>query len=177
MIETERLVLRGWEPLDLEGFAAMNADSEVMAFIGPLASRDDAETVLLRQQRLQAELGYCFWAIERRDDGVFLGFCGLKPGAEGTPIAGELEAGWRLRRDAWGRGYAREAATASLAWGWANTGVNQIVAITVHGNTRSWGLMERLGMARVAGGEFDHPNVPDGSPLKRHVTYAIARPA
>jgi RimJ/RimL family protein N-acetyltransferase len=177
MIETARLILRGWEPRDLEAFAAMNADTQVMAYIGPVASRVDSETMMLRQQRFAADRGYCFWVVERREDGAFLGFCGLKPGPDGTPIADEVEAGWRLRRDAWGQSYAREAAAASLAWGWANTAVNQIVAITVHDNARSWGLMERLGMTRVAGGEFDHPNVPDGSPLKRHITYAIARPA
>ena len=91
------------------------------------------------------------------------------------PITDEIEIGWRLAHDAWGQGYAREAAEASLAWGWANLPVPTIAAITVPANTRSRGLMERLGMVRVADGDFDHPDVPDGSPLQRHILYRIAR--
>jgi RimJ/RimL family protein N-acetyltransferase len=77
----------------------------------------------------------------------------------------------------WGKGYAREAAEASLAWGWEHLDVPTIAAITTTNNVRSSGLMERLGMVRAAADDFDHPNVPLGSGLRRHITYRIARPA
>lgn len=91
-------------------------------------------------------------------------------------IEGKVEIGWRLSHDAWGQGYAREAAAASLDWGFANLDTDRIWAITTPGNIRSWGLMERLGLKRHPQLDFEHPNVADDSPLKQHITYSIARP-
>lgn len=176
MIETERLILRGWRQADVDPFHAMGNDPEVMRYLGPPMIHAEAESAVQRQNDLMAHHGYCFWALERKADGAFLGFCGIKPGPEGTPVADELEIGWRLRRDVWGQGYAREAAEAAIAWAWANTDDPAIAAMTVVANTNSWGLMERLGMRRDHGDDFDHPAVPDGSPLKHHIVYRIARP-
>lgn len=130
---------------------------------------------MLRMQAAQAAHGHCFWALERRADGAFIGFCGLLPGK--PPLTGEIEIGWRLARDVWGQGLALEAARASLDWAWRHLDVTSVVAITVPANRRSWGLMERLGMMRVADGDFDHPDLPLGSPLSRHILYRIARPS
>lgn len=177
MIETERLILRGWRDEDVTPFHAMCNDAEVMRFLGPLLSRADAQAAADRQNGFLASLGYCFWAVERKADGAFLGFCGIKPGPEGTPIAGEFEIGWRLRRDAWGQGYAREAAAATLDWAWTNTDAPEVSAMTVLDNRNSWGLMIRLGMQRDHDADFDHPAVPDDSPLRRHILYRIARPS
>lgn len=172
MIETERLILRPWREEDRAACHAMCSDPEVMAFIGAPQSRAESDAAIDRMIVCQAEHGHCFWAIERREDGALLGLCGLLPP---RPPLEHVEIGWRLGRTFWGKGYAREAAAASLAWGWRNLATDTIDAITVPANTRSWGLMERLGMHRVAGGDFDHPAVPDGSPLKRHILYRIAR--
>ncbi|PTS86242.1 GNAT family N-acetyltransferase [Sphingomonas sp. HMWF008] len=173
MIETERLILRGWREADIAPFHAMGQDAEVMRYIGPPMSLEDARAGYDRIVARQAEHGHCFWAIERKSDGAFLDFCGLQRGYDF--LDGEIEIGWRLRRDAWGQGYAREAAEASLAWGWGNLDTPRITAITVPANRASWGLMERLGMTRDPDADFDHPAVPDGSPLKRHILYRIAR--
>lgn len=174
MIETERLVLRGWRDADVAPFHAMGNDAEVMRYLGPPLTLADAQAARERMGAVLGKSGYCFWAVERQADGAFIGFCGLQPGY--GFLDGATEIGWRLRRDAWGQGYAGEAAQASLTWGWANLDVPTITAITVPANTRSWGLMERLGMTRDHDADFDHPAVPDGSPLKRHLTYRIARP-
>ncbi|MFC3713160.1 GNAT family N-acetyltransferase [Sphingoaurantiacus capsulatus] len=176
MIETERLLVRPWQDSDRAPFAEMGQDPEVMATLGPLMSRAEVDAAVDRLMAHQAKHGFCFWALERKADGMFLGFCGLKAEAAAPHLAGELETGWRLRRDAWGGGYAREAAEASLGWALANTSYKRVIAITTPGNVRSWGLMERLGMHRLADGDFDHPSVPDGDPLKPHITYAIDRP-
>ncbi|WP_294264628.1 GNAT family N-acetyltransferase [uncultured Sphingomonas sp.] len=175
MIETERLVLREWREADVAPFAAMGRDPEVMAFIGPPLDEAGVRAAIERQRGFQAANGHCFWAIERRDDGTFLGFCGLKPGATGTPIEGEVEIGWRLARHAWGQGYAREAAAACLAWGWAQ-GMPRIAAITVPANVRSWGLMERLGMRRLIDRDFAHPSLTADDPLSLHIVYVIDKP-
>ena len=107
----------------------------------------------------------------------FLGFCGLKMMPEGIPgLEDTIEIGWRLRRDAWGKGYAREAAEASLHWGWDNLPADRICAITTPGNVRSWGLMERLGMTRRHDLDFMHPNLQPDDPLAPHITYEMLRP-
>lgn len=176
MIETERLILRPWRDGDRAPYHAICRDPEVMRFLGPPQSRAESDAAVDRMIASQAQHGFCLWVVQRRDDEALLGFCGLKLGPPGTPIAGDVEIGWRLGRQHWGSGYAREAATASLDWAWAHLAVPSVAAITVAANARSWGLMERLGMKRKADGDFDHPGVPDGSPLKRHILYRIARP-
>ena len=120
----------------------------------------------------QREQGFSFWIVQRRGDGALLGFCGFKRGTV-DPILGEMEIGWRFREDAWGQGYAREAASACLDWAWANVDCERIFAITVMGNAPSWGLMQRLGMRRREDLDFDHPNFPPDHPLAPHITYEI----
>ena len=175
MIETERLILRPWRDDDRAPFAAMGQDPQVMATLGPLMSREESDESVDRMIAHQAAQGHCFWPVERKADGAFLGFCGLKQGPDGTPIAGETEIGWRLRSDEWGNGYAREAAEATLAWGLANFVRDSIYAITTPDNSRSWGLMERLNMMRRHDMDFDHPGVTEDSPLKAHLTYEAKR--
>jgi RimJ/RimL family protein N-acetyltransferase len=178
MIETERLTLREWRDADRDAFLAMGNSAAVMAHLGGAPTPEQVDAGIARIRACQATKGFCFWAVERRADGAFLGFCGLKiAGDPGLPIEGEVEIGWRLREDAWGQGYAREAAQASLAWAWANLDVPRVISITVPANTRSWGLMERLGMTRRPDLDFGHPGFESGHPLHAHITYAIERPA
>src|SRR6478736_4858207 len=126
MIETDRLILRGWSEGDKPPFLAMCNDLQVMEFLGPALTAADVDAAVERQNGFLARLGYCFWAVERRSDGAFLGFCGLKPGPANTPIAQDIEIGWRFARTYWGLGYAREAAEASLEWAWANLDAGEI---------------------------------------------------
>ena len=122
---------------------------------------------------MQAGHGFCFWVIERKADGAFLGQCGLGPPRLGFS---EVEIGWRLSRHAWGQGYALEAASGVLGWAWRELDVPSIIAITVRANEPSWRLMDKLGMRYFPDEDFDHPAVPDDSPLKRHIVYRIHRP-
>jgi RimJ/RimL family protein N-acetyltransferase len=174
MIQTERLILREWRDEDHAPFAAMGRSQAVMKHLGDLMGDEQVAAAIARQRGFQVTYGHCFWAIERVQDGAFLGFCGLKPGTVG-PIEGEIEIGWRLREDAWGQGYAREAAQASLAWGWGNLDTPKIMAITTPANVASWGLMIRLGMVRRSDLDFGHPQFVSGHPLFEHVTYEIER--
>jgi len=176
-IPTERLILRPWREADHAALFGLCSDPRVMEFLGPVQTEAEVYAGIARLRACQADNGYSFWAVERREDGVVLGFCGLKPGQPGTPIEGCIEIGWRLAADAWGKGYAREAAQASLDWGWANLDAPAIWAITAPGNVRSWGLMERLGMTRHADLDFVFPDLPPDSPLSQCITYSIARPA
>lgn len=174
-LETERLILREWRNGDRTAFHAINTDPRVMKFLGPAMTLADIDALITRLRGLQETLGHCFWAVERKDDGRLIGWCGLIRGAAGTPIEGRVEVGWRLAFDTWGQGFAREAATAAIDWAFAHLPDDDVWAITVNDNANSWGLMERLGMQRHEDMGFDHPNVPEGSPLKPHVTYSIDR--
>lgn len=176
MIETARLVLRHWQAADLPALRVQSFDQHGMEYLIPVPDEAAFQALLARLDEWRDTLGHSFWVIERCEDGAVLGLCGLKHGTEGTPIAGMTEIGWRLGTAYWHQGYAREAAQAVLTWAWAQLPVERIYAITVPANRPSWGLMERLGMMRDHGADFDHPNVPDDSPLKRHVTYWIDRP-
>ena len=172
MIETARLILRPWRDADREPFWAMACDPRVMEHL-PKLTRADSDAAVDRMMALQDAHGHVFWALERKAERDFVGFCGILPPR--FPIF-EHEIGWRLAHHAWGQGYAREAAEASLAWAWANLSVPAIMAITNLANTRSWGLMERLGMIRCPNEDFDHPEVPEGDPLRPHILYRIQRP-
>jgi RimJ/RimL family protein N-acetyltransferase len=174
-IETKRLILREWRDEDREPFHAMSIDARVMATLGPLMQRAESDALIDRVQARQMEHGHTFWALERKDDGVFLGWCGIVRALDGLPIAGLPEIGWRLAHHVWGQGYAWEAAFASLDWGFGTKKMERVWAITSVGNDASWGLMERLGMVRHRDMDFDHPFVADGSPLKQHITYSIGR--
>lgn len=176
MIETERLVLRRWQPRDRDALRAQVSDPDVMRFLLAIPDEPAFEAHLARLDQWQDDYGFTFWVIERRSDGAVLGICGLKRGAAGTPIADGLEIGWRLAKDHWGSGYAREAAQAVIDWAWTHVGDSRIWAITVEQNPASWGLMERLGMSRRHDLDFDHPQVSEDSPYRRHITYAIDRP-
>ena len=177
MIQTERLILRGWRDDDAALHHAMCADPAVMAYLGPAPTPAESAAVVARQKAMFADYGACFWALERRDTGAFIGWCGIKPGPVGTPIEEKPEIGWSLIQSEWGRGYAREVAEASLVWGWHELNVPTVWAITVPANTASRGLMERLGMTRVVDGDFDHPKLAENDRLRRHILYRIDRPA
>ncbi len=175
-VATARLVLREWDEADAAPFHAMCSDPQVMEYLGPLMSRTEIDEAIARMQGIQRVHGHCFWAVERLADGAFLGFCGLKPGVAETPLENQIEIGWRLARQAWGHGYAREAAEASLGWGWRELAAEAIMAMTVIGNVRSWGLMERLGMARLPKLDFDYPGLAADDPLRPTIVYAKTRP-
>lgn len=178
MIQTERLLLRSWRAADRIPFFNLCQSPVVMACLGGPASLEQVDASIARVRACEKKNGFCFWAIERRADGTFLGFCGFKIAEiADAPIDGEIEISWRLRQEDWGQGYAREAALASLRWAWANLPIPRVIAMTVPANRRSWGLMERINMRRRAELDFDHPLFPDNHPLRHHIVYAADRPA
>ncbi len=175
-LETERLILRRWRPNDVAPFAAINADPEVMRHF--VSTRTQAETeasIALYERHFDAD-GYGFAAVERKADGQFIGVIGIQRIDGGAlPCAPAVEVGWRLGRDFWRQGYATEGARAAMTAGYETFGLGEIVAVTAVGNLASRGVMEKLGMHRAASDDFDHPAVPVGHPLRRHVLYRLRR--
>ena len=174
-LETKRLILRDWRDADVDPFHAICSDPIVMATLGPLMSRDEVAALIERMQRLQSELGHCFWAMERKADRQLIGWCGIIRGSIATPIAAMPEAGWRMTPPAWGKGYVTEAAIASVQWAFDTLPDDAVWAITTVENLASRAVMERVGMVHLPELDFDHPNVDADSPLLRHVTYRIER--
>ena len=180
-IATPRLRLRNWRDGDFAPFAALNADPEVMRHFPALLERAESDELATEIRRRIARQGWGFWAVEvaAPDEPVagFIGFVGLnRPGFEAhfTPC---VEIGWRLARASWGRGYASEAARAALDFAFHDLREPEVVAFTAAGNDRSRAVMERLGMRHDPAEDFDHPAVPEGSPLRRHVLYRLQAPA
>lgn len=179
-LATARLLLRPWTEADFAPFAAMSADPAVMEYlIGPL-DRAASDAVATRIRAHIETHGFGFWALELPGIAPFIGFAGLLHvsfDAHFVPAPPEktIEIGWRLARAHWGKGYATEAASAALAHGFGPLALDEIVALTVPANTRSQAVMRRLGMTRNEADDFDHPNVPDGDPLKRHVLYRVKK--
>ena len=174
-LETKRLILRDWRKTDIEPFHAICSDPIVMATLGPLMTREQVTTLVERMLRVQHKLGHCFWAMERKEDQQLIGWCGLIRGDAGTPVADKIEAGWRMRPSAWGKGYATEAAIASVHWAFNTLPDDAVWAITSTENWASRAVMRRLGMVHMPELDFDHPKVAKDSTLLKHVTYRINR--
>ena len=172
VIETPRLFLREWTDDDLPPFAALNADPEVMEHL-PTTSPADSDAMAMRIRTLMAERGYGLWAVEVRSGAPFIGFVGLAMQTFEAHFTPAVEIGWRLSRAHWGKGYAIEAARAAMRFGFETLRLEQIVSMTVPANVRSRRVMERLGMKRNERDDFDHPKMPEGHRLRRHVLYRI----
>jgi len=170
---TERLVLRGWRDDDRAPWASMNADPEVMRYFHDTMTRDQADAMLDRMDAALTAQGWGLWALERQDTGELIGFTGLAVPTYDLPFTPCVEVGWRLARSAWGRGYATEAAREALRVGFDEIGLPEVVSMTSVPNTPSRAVMERIGMTRDPGGDFEHPAVPPGHPLRPHVLYRI----
>jgi len=176
-LRTERLLLRGWQEPDLDPFAAMNADSRVSEFLPNPLTREESDALVARIVSGWKDQGFGLWAIERLKDGAFLGFTGLSRPRFEAGFTPAVEIGWRLTVDAWGRGYATEAAEIALTYGFEELGLDEIVSFTVPDNARSRAVMERIGMSRDPADDFEHPGLPDGHPLRRHVLYRLSADA
>ena len=170
-LTTERLVLRTWTDDDIGPMLAMSTDPEVMRFFpAPMTARQVDDFVALQGARLEAGDPGIF-VVER--DGAFLGFTGLSVPRHPLPCQPCVEVGWRLVREAWGHGYATEAATASLDHAFDTLGLDEVVSFTAVVNLPSRRVMERLGMRRDPAEDFDHPAVPAGHEVERHVLHRI----
>ena len=170
-----RVLLRAWRAEDLDPFAVLNADPRVMEHYPASLTRAESDDLVRRVIPQFATRGYGWWAVEVPGVAPFIGYVGLlEPTFEArfTPC---VEIGWRLAFPYWGHGYATEGARAVLRFGFADAGLDEIVSFTVPANRRSIAVMERLNMTQD--GEFDHPRLPQGHRLQRHVLYRLSKRA
>jgi len=177
-LTTARLVLRPWRDSDLAPFAALNADPAVMEHFPATLTAAQATALAEGIQEDLAERGFGWWAAEVPGLAPFIGFIGLSVPDFGAPFLPPgktvVEVGWRLARDFWGHGYATEGARACLRFGFDDLRLPEIVSFTAAQNARSRAVMERLGMTRDPADDFDHPKLPPGHRLSRHVLYRLS---
>lgn len=177
-METERLVLRDWTPEDREPFLRHTNTPAVMRWLGGVLDDEKAGAMLDRLEAYRRDHGFTFWIVERKADngplaGEILGFCGLKRANLVPGPIGDIEIGWRLREDAWGHGFAREAAVAAMGTAFERFAEPHVIALTVLENTASWGLMLRLGMERRE--DLDFKAEGDAAWAKDIAAWSITR--
>lgn len=179
-LHTARLLLRRWRAADRAPFAALNADPVVMEHLPAALSRDESDAFAERIERHFAERGFGLWAVEPVGEAPFAGYVGLSVPRFQPPFAHRaeplVEIAWRLDARHWHRGFATEAARACVAFAFEHLGLDELVSFTVPRNLRSRRVMERLGMRADPADDFEHPLLPEGHPLRRHVLYRLARP-
>jgi ribosomal-protein-alanine N-acetyltransferase len=177
MITTERLILRSWRDDDLAPFAAINADPAAMRFMPGVMTAEETRALIGRFEEHHRVHGFGAWAVEAPGVAPFVGFTGLARVTFEAHFTPAVEIGWRLAPAFWGRGYATEAARAALRFGFEDLTLDQIVSFTAAANKASWAVMERLGMSREPAEDFDHPRLPAGHALRRHILYRLTRSA
>jgi RimJ/RimL family protein N-acetyltransferase len=174
-LRSERLLLRQWRDSDRLPFRQLNADPRVMEFMPELLTAEASDALLDRAQKHFSRHGFGPFAVEVLDTGSFIGFVGLSVPAFDAHFMPAVEIGWRLAFEYWGKGLATEGARTALGFGFHDLGLEDVVSFTVPANQRSRRVMDKLGMTHDPRDDFDHPNLPEGHSLRRHVLYRIKR--
>jgi RimJ/RimL family protein N-acetyltransferase len=177
-LRTARLLLRQWRDDDIAAFAELSADPAIMRYLVPFADRAAMDAWVTAARMHWQDHGFGPWVVELPGEAPFIGVVGLSNLRFALPFAPAIEAAWRLATHYWGQGYAYEAARAAIDDGFGRLGLEEIVAFTVSANLASRRVMEKLGMTRDPAEDFDfeHPRLPPGHPLRRHVLYRLRRP-
>jgi len=174
-LETERLILREWRQSDLQPFSQINADPRVMEFLPAPLSSQQSDRFVDQIERHIRDHGFGLSAVELRRDHSFIGYIGLAVPSFQASFTPCVEVGWRLSADQWGCGLATEGAREVIRYAFEDLKLDALVSFTMPANLRSRRVMEKLGMTRDPAEDFDHPNLPPGHPLRRHVLYRLCR--
>ena len=175
-LRTERLLLRPIRASDVDAFAVMHADPRVVAHLHAPLTRTESEMLFERIRANTLRDGIGLFAVELPEREAFIGLVGLARPRFDIPLVPCVEIAWRIASAHWGQGYATEAARASLDFGFEHHQLSEILAWTSRDNLASQRVMEKLGMRRDPDGDFDHPKIPLGDRLRRHLVWRLTRP-
>jgi RimJ/RimL family protein N-acetyltransferase len=170
---TERLILRRWREADREAFQAINADPRVMEFFPAVLSPRETDEAIVRIEQHFERHGFGLYAAELIEAKTFIGFVGLSVPAFEAPFMPAVEIGWRLAYAHWGRGFATEGAHAVVRHAVETLRLPGLVSFTSTANLRSRRVIENIGMVHDTAADFDHPRLPEGHTLRRHVLYRL----
>lgn len=164
ILETERLVIRDWELSDWEALRPLARDERVLTYIPVDETWTDERIRGFVEQAmdLRESRGWILWPVIHRADGLLIGTCGFW-----HTFLPDIEIGWRLHPDYWGRGLMTEAASVVLQYGWETFGFKRIIAVAQSANKQSIRIMQKLGMV------FEREFVHNGAEVVR---YAIDNP-
>jgi RimJ/RimL family protein N-acetyltransferase len=172
IISTGRLGLRRWIETDTQPFIEMNSDPHVMKYFPKLLTEEETLLMIQRIHNGFEKNGFGLFVVENKQTQEFLGFTGFSVPVFESFFTPCIEIGWRYKKQAWGQGFATEAANACLQYGFSQLGFDKIVSFTAAINIKSEKLMQRIGMNKI--NEFEHPNIEKTHPVCRHVLYEIA---
>ena len=173
IVQTERLILRNWCAADRQAFAQMNADPKVMEFMPATLSKSESDSLAEKIERHIQTHGFGLFAAELRSSQGFVGYIGLAIPTFQAAFGPCVEVGWRLSAIHWGKGLATEGAREVVRYAFNVLGLRELVSFTAPANIRSRRVMEKLGMTHDPVDDFDHPKLPKGHPLRRHVLYRL----
>ena len=176
ILKTERLILRNWRAADRATFAQMNADPHVMEFLPATLSRSESDALADRIERHFQAHGFGLFAADLRVSESFIGYVGLAIPSFQAAFTPCVEVGWRLAAEHWGQGLATEGAREVVRYAFEVLGLSEVVSFTVPINVRSRRVMEKLGMTHDPADNFEHPKLPEGHALRRHVLYRLRTP-
>jgi ribosomal-protein-alanine N-acetyltransferase len=176
MLETERLRLRRWKESDREPFAQMNADPRVMEFFLGCLSRQESDEFIERIESHFENHGFGLFAAELKADSKFIGFIGLHVATFQAHFTPCVEIGWRIGTEYWNQGLATEGSQEVIRFAFDRLRLDGLVSFTAPANVASRRVMEKLGMTHNPADDFDHPRLPEGHPLRRHVLYRLRNP-
>lgn len=174
ILETERLILRKWKPGDLGPFSRINADERIMEYMLNPLTEEETKAYMDRISKHIDDNGYGQFACEVKNNGEFIGYVGLSIPRFEMDFTPCVEIGWRLASEEWGKGYATEAASAVIKFGFEQISLREILSFIVPGNMRSRRVAEKIGMKFDEKDNFKHPFVPEGHPLSWHFLYRIS---
>ncbi len=174
-LATPRLILRRWRQEDRLPFARLNVDPAVMEFFPARLSAEETDRFIDAIEAYFERYGFSLWAVELRESPGFIGYVGLWTVGFHAHFTPAVEIGWRLAAEHWGHGFATEGAREVLRFGFEEAGLDEIVSFTAPANVRSRRVMEKIGLTHDPRDDFDHPNLPAGHPLGKHVLYRIRR--
>jgi RimJ/RimL family protein N-acetyltransferase len=170
---TDRLILRHWQGSDRQPFSQINADPRVMEFLPRPLSLEESDAMMDRIEARFRQRGFGLCAVELRRDSSFIGFIGLSVPSFTAHFTPCVEIGWRLSASHWGHGLATEGARAVIRYAFEQLALDAVVSFTAATNIRSRRVMEKLRMIRDPAEDFDHPELPEEHPLRRHVLYRL----
>lgn len=173
IFKSERLGFRNWSDDDLDEFAQLNSDIDVMEHFPKPLTKEETFHFMDRLKMHYKEYSYNYFATEILETGEFIGFIGLAFQDYESEFTPNVDIGWRLKKEAWGKGYASEGAKSCIDYGFNHLGLEKIISVCTEENYKSENVMKKLGMRKV--GEFDHPKLQEYPKLMKCKCYEIRK--
>lgn len=171
IFKSERLGFRNWFSADIEQLSEINADPTVMEFFPGLPTKAQTIEFIERMQKQFVEKGFCYFAVDKLEDGEFIGFIGVSEQTFESDFTPCMDIGWRLSAKEWNKGFATEGAKKCLDYAFNQLKLEKVISICPKINLPSENVMKKIGMKKVK--EFDHPKLLNDDRLRECVLYEI----